>query len=483
MEITELRKLVDRLVALSKESETVEFKENFHSKEEIGERISALANNACLLNQPYSYLVFGIENKTHTIKGTTFRSKKQLVGNEELEVWLLNRLNPRIDFQCFDFEYSNNIYLVLYKIPAAENVPVKFLNVGYIRVNSSTRKLVDYPEKEKQIWKNELTERFLLNTALKNLTLSDIPKYLSTETYFDLMQLPYPSTLENIALRLKEENIINEYDGQYAITNLGALLFAKNLSDFSSLSRKAIRVIKYKGNNKVETERDLIGSKGYAIGFPGLLEWINGQLPANEEIGKALRKEVRMYPEIAIRELFANAIIHQDFSVKGFPTIEIFGDRIEISNPGQPIIHSDRFIDEYGSRNEKLADIMRRMGFCEEKGSGLDKTIFNVELYQLPPVRITVQENRTIVTLFAYKALNSMDKEERQSACYQHACLKYVSNEKMTNQTFRERLGIEEHNAALASRIIKDTLEAKLIKEDNPDNHSRKFRKYVPWWA
>ena len=159
------------------------------------------------------------------------------------------------------------------------------------------------------------------------------------------------------------------------------------------MSRKAIKVIKYKGNNKVETERDLIGSKGYAIGFPGLLEWINGQLPANEEIGKALRKEVRMYPEIAIRELFANAIIHQDFSVKGFPTIEIYGDRIEISNPGQPIIHSDRFIDEYGSRNEKLADIMRRMGFCEEKGSGLDKTIFNVELYQLPPIRIIVHES------------------------------------------------------------------------------------------
>ena len=483
MEIIELRKLVDRLVSLSKESETVEFKANFHSKEEIGERISALSNSACLLNQPYSYLVFGIENGTHHIIGTTFRSKQHMVGNEELEVWLLNRLNPRIDFQCFDFEYQEGIQLSLYKIPATENVPVKFLNVGYVRVNSSTRKLIDYPEKEKQIWKNELTEKFMLNVALKNLTLSDIPRYLSTETYFDLMHLPYPSNLENVALRLKEENIINEYEGQYAITNLGALLFAKNLKDFSTLTRKAIRVIKYKGNNKVETERDIIDSKGYALGFTGLLERINGQLPANEEIGKSLRKEVRMYPEIAIRELVANSIIHQDFSVKGFPTIEIYGDRIEISNPGQPIIHSDRFIDEYGSRNERLADIMRRMGFCEEKGSGLDKTIFYVELYQLPPVKITIQENRTIVTLFAYKALNNMDKMERQNACYQHACLKYVSNEKMTNQTFRDRLGIEEHNSALASRIIKDTLDAELIKEENPENLSRKYRKYIPWWA
>lgn len=483
MEEIEFRKLVDRLVALSKESEIVEFKENFHSKEEIGERISALANSACLLNQPYAYILFGIKNDNHQIIGTSFRSKKHMVGNEDLEVWLLNRLNPRIDFQCFDFEYSDGIFLALYKIPATENVPVKFLNVSYIRVNSSTRQLINYPEKEKQIWKNELTEKFLLNTAIKNLTLSDIPRYLSTETYFDLMHIPYPTSLENVALRLKEENIINEYEGQYAITNLGALLFAKNLKDFSSLDRKAIRVIKYKGNNKVETERDMIGSKGYAIGFTGLLEWINGQLPANEEIGRSLRKEVRMYPEIAIRELVANSIIHQDFSVKGFPTIEIFNDRIEISNPGQPIIHSDRFIDEYGSRNERLADIMRRMGFCEEKGSGLDKTIFYVELYQLPPIKITVQENRTVVSMFAYKTLNSMDKEERQNACYQHACLKYVSNEKMTNQTFRERLGIEEHNSALASRIIKETITAHLIKEENPENQSRKYRKYIPWWA
>lgn len=483
MEEIEFRKLVDRLVALSKESEIVEFKENFHSKEEIGERISALANSACLLNQPYAYILFGIKNDNHQIIGTSFRSKKHMVGNEELEVWLLNRLNPRIDFQCFDFEYSDGIFLALYKIPATENVPVKFLNVSYIRVNSSTRQLINYPEKEKQIWKNELTEKFLLNTAIKNLTLSDIPRYLSTETYFDLMHIPYPISLENVALRLKEENIINEYEGQYAITNLGALLFAKNLKDFSTLDRKAIRVIKYKGNNKVETERDMIGSKGYAIGFTGLLEWINGQLPANEEIGRSLRKEVRMYPEIAIRELVANSIIHQDFSVKGFPTIEIFNDRIEISNPGQPIIHSDRFIDEYGSRNERLADIMRRMGFCEEKGSGLDKTIFYVELYQLPPIKITVQENRTVVSMFAYKTLNSMDKEERQNACYQHACLKYVSNEKMTNQTFRERLGIEEHNSALASRIIKETITAHLIKEENPENQSRKYRKYIPWWA
>lgn len=483
MEIVELKKLVDRLVSLSRESEIVEFKASFHYKEEIGERISALANSACLLNQPFAYLVYGVENMTHDILGTSFSSKNFMVGNEELELWLLNRLNPRIDFQCFDFEYSDGKKLVLYKIPAAENVPVKFLNISYVRVNSSTRRLLDYPEKEKQIWKNEVMEKFLLNIALKGLSMSDVTKYLSTETYFDLMKLPYPSNTEGVLNRFKEEYLVSEYDGQYAITNLGALLFAKNLNDFPGLSRKAIRVIKFKGKNKVETERDLIGTKGYALAFTGLLEWINGQLPANEEIGRSLRRDVRMYPEIAIREIVANSIIHQDLSIKGFPTVEIYSDRIEISNPGQPIIQTDRFIDEYGTRNERLADIMRRMGFCEEKGSGLDKTIFYVELYQLPPIKITVQENRTIVSIYSYKKLNNMDKLERQNACYQHACLKYVSNEKMTNQSLRERLGIEEQNSALVSRIIKDTIDAKLVKDDNPETQSRKYRKYIPWWA
>jgi len=190
-----------------------------------------------------------------------------------------------------------------------------------------------------------------------------------------------------------------------------------------------------------------------------------------------------MYPEIAIRELVANALIHQDLSVKGFPMVEIFSDRIEISNPGNPLITPDRFIDSYISRNEKLADLMRRMGFCEEKGSGLDKVIFYNELYQLPPINVITDENRTRVTLYSYKKLNDLDKKEKIRACYQHACLKWVSNEKMSNQSLRERFQIEDHNYSIASRIIRDALEEKIIKEDDPESKSRKYASYVPYWA
>lgn len=76
-----------------------------------------------------------------------------------------------------------------------------------------------------------------------------------------------------------------------------------------------------------------------------------------------------------------------------------------------------------------------------------------------------------------------MDKKDKIRACYQHACLCYVSNEKMTNQSLRERFKIDEKNAAIASRILKDTLSAELIKEDDPSSNSRKYARYIPFWA
>ena len=200
------------------------------------------------------------------------------------------------------------------------------------------------------------------------------------------------------------------------------------------------------------------------MGFEGLVDYINDQLPQNEEISKAVRETVRMYPVKAIREIVANAIIHQDYREKGSPVIEIYSDRIEFTNPGLPVITPIRFIDEYQSRNEITADIMRRMGICEEKGSGIDKVIAQCELFQLPAPDFRTQEKHTNVIMYAHQNLNNMDKKDKIRACYQHCVLKYVSNEKMTNQTLRERFKIEEKNSAIASRIIGDTIEEKLIK-------------------
>ena len=164
--------------------------------------------------------------------------------------------------------------------------------------------------------------------------------------------------------------------------------------------------------------------------------------------------------------------------------IEIFVDRMEITNPGIPLIDTLRFIDHSPeSRNETLAGLMRRMGICEERGSGVDKVIFECEFAQLPAPDFVKGDNFTRVTLFAPKTLRQMDNSDKIRACYQHACLKYVSGETMTNESLRSRFNIDQKNYATASRIIKSTLETELVKLADPFNKSKKHTAYVPFWA
>jgi predicted HTH transcriptional regulator len=215
----------------------------------------------------------------------------------------------------------------------------------------------------------------------RGLDAQQVVELLDTQTYFELLKLPYPTDRVGVMDRLSNERLIDMSDGAYAIRRIGALLLAKRLADFEELARKAPRVVVYQGTSKLETKLDQVGTKGYAVGFQGLIRFIMGQLPQNEVIEDALRKEVKLVPEVVIRELVANALIHQDLAMTGVSVmVEIYAHRVEISNPGEPVVPVARFIDGYQSRNERVADLMRRMGICEEKSSGIDKVVSAAEV-------------------------------------------------------------------------------------------------------
>jgi ATP-dependent DNA helicase RecG len=325
---------------------------------------------------------------------------------------------------------------------------------------------------------------WLLQPALKDCDDDKVVQLLDTQSYFDLLHLPYPINRAGVLERFETEKLIQREGAGWTITNLGGMLFAKKLEQFDRLARKAARVIVYEGTNKLKTKLDKPGTKGYAVGFQGLLEFINGLVPSNEVIEQALRREVKMFPEIAVRELVANALIHQDFTESGTSAvIEIYDDRMEISNPGKPFISPDRFIDEYQSRNERLADLMRRLGICEEKGSGVDKVVQSAEAFQLPAPDFRVSERRTAVVLYGHREFEDMDRNDRIRACYQHCCLRYVMNEKMTNQSLRERFKLPEDKTATVSQIIAGTVDAGKIKLADPTQTSTRYRNYVPAWA
>lgn len=477
--------IVKELQAFPKECEWVEFKVDNSNPQEIGEYISALSNSSCYHNQRFGYLVFGVENKSHRIIGTSFKPARKKVKGQELENWLATQLNPRIDFSFFEVKV-NNLPVVVVRVDSTLHTPVKFRGVSYIRVGSYKKKLQEHPEKERKIWSKDSSRVFEKEIAISNVTQTQVTELLDYPSFFELLSLPIPSNSFLIIEKLIQEKIIIERtNSTYDITNLGAILFAKNLNEFDKISRKAIRVIFYDGNTKRRTLKEQTGQKGYAVGFEGLINFIHDRLPSNEIIEKAIRKEVPVFPILAIRELVANAIIHQEFAISGSsPMIEIFDNRIEITNPGKPLIDPLRFIDHSPeSRNEKLASYMRRVGICEERGSGIDKVIHECEVFQLPAPDFIVGEKYTRAILYSPRTLRQMDKRDKVRACYQHCCLKYVMGEYMTNESLRERFGIKPENYSMASRIISDTIKSGFIKDYDPESTSKKYAKYIPIWA
>jgi len=480
----EATELLNELLGLEGERECVEWKLNNTYPDAVGEYISALANSACLLGEPRAYLIWGINDTTREIVGTNLTPRTVKIGNEELESWLSHHLAPRPDFRIHQ-NVVNGKPVAFLEIPAASHTPVRFKDFEYIRVGSYKKKLRDFQEKERALWAKLAAASFETGIAANSLTVPDALRLLAIRPFFRLLGEAVPATEAEVVERLVLERVlVRSADALVDVTNLGAILLAVDLARFG-LSRKGVRVIEYRGVRRTDGTREASGRMGYGVGFEALIHNINARLPPNQVIGEALRVDVPLYPSIAIRELVANALIHQDFSIGGSgPMVEIFSDRIEITNPGAPLIDIERLLDAPPqSRNDSFALMMRRLGICEERGSGIDKVVEAVEVFQLPAPDFVVNSNHTKTTLFAHRPLTKMSRNDRTRACYQHACLQYVSGDELTNKSLRTRFAISARDYSVCSRIIADTLNLNLIKPADPESNSKKHAKYVPFWA
>ena len=476
--------LINDLRAKPAELSWIEFKHNNDDPEMIGKLCSALSNSARIDGQECAYVVWGIENETHRVVGTTFEPDTKKVGGQVFQMWLVGRLQPKPAFQFRTVNHPDG-RVVLLEIPAPTQAPIAFDGIPYVRIGSGTPKLTDHPERYQQIIERMRPYSWEHGMAARYVSADYVLSSLDYIAYFSLIGIPAPDNRQSILERLKADQLIERDVGEkWNVTNLGAILFATELERFGpSIARKGVRLVAYDGVDrtaKVTHRHD--GRRGYASGFQGLISYINGLLPQNEHIGQALRESRPLFPTLAIRELIANALIHQDMTITGMgPQIEIFKDRIEITNPGKPLLLTDRMIDlPPRSRNEAVASLMRRMGICEEQGSGLDKVLRQVEVYQLPPPLLRADDQSMQVILYGPRTFAEMTAEERTRACYFHAVLRYLSGERMKNATLCERFGIDPRNAAQASGVIKRALQANYIKVADPD-HPRAG--YLPGWA
>ena len=426
------------------------------------------------------------EGGGHLLLGVTDKLPRSVIGSQaftnimDITEKLFQWLGFRIDVE--EVMHTNG-RVIIFSIPSRPKGTAYQYKGAYLM--RSGEELVPMSEDFLRRIFAEGTPSWLEQPARSKILAQDVIQLLDTQMYFDLLKFPYPSEQKGVIERLVSENLISDhFDGTFTIANIGAILLAKNLNDFPTIKRKAARVIVYKGESKLETVSDLQGEKGYAGGFIGLVKYVMDKLPQNEIIEDAIRKSIKLVPEVVIRELLANALIHQDFEIQGMsPVIEVYSNRVEISNPGIPIVPIERFIDGYQSRNEKLADFMRRFGICEEKSSGIDRVIQTAEIMQLPAPDFLSEHKRTTVIIYGPKEFEDMDGNDRIRACYQHCALQYVFRKSMSNQTLRERFGLSERKSNIISTIINSTMEQGLIKNDPSAPDSRRYARYIPIWA
>lgn len=293
-----LDKLINELRKLPTETQWVEFKHNNYEPAMIGQDISALANSAAIHEKSCAYMLWGIDDDTHEIVGTDYDLQTLKKGNQELENWLRSLLSRNADFEFYSVP-MNDVTVGVLIIYRAANQPVTFEKVDYIRVGSYTKKLNEYPALQAQLWDRIRNSKFEERYAKQDLELKDALRLIDYSAYFDIKGTPQPTDMQGIShYMLEEEIIVRQDNGLYAITNMGAILLAKRLADFPRISRKAVRVVQYSGNNRLNMLKEDVGGKGYVVGFEGLIKFIEALIPTQELITGALREKKDSLPRI-----------------------------------------------------------------------------------------------------------------------------------------------------------------------------------------
>lgn len=374
MNQAELIALVDRLRGLPHETEWLEFKRNNAEPQEIGEYLSALANEAALLNQPRGYLIFGLEDGSHAVEGTRFDPyTAKAKGNQDLLPWLAAQLqpNPGIEPFCVDHPEGR---VALLAVGPARGRPVEFQGQGYCRAGTSKTKLSNHPEKARRLWSQGLDWSA---SVCDGASLADLdPQAINKAREQFLIKHPQQATE---LTTWDDRTFLNKARllRQGAITHTAVLLLGR--PEAATLLSPSVAKVSWilKDAHKHELDYAHIGPP-FLLAGDQLLQRLRNLTVRALPSGTLFPQELSQYDPWVLREALHNAIAHQDYLRHGRITVVEFPDRVLISNLGdflpgsvQTVIEQDAPQELY--RNRMLADAMVELNLIDTQGGGIKR--------------------------------------------------------------------------------------------------------------
>lgn len=370
----ECTSLLDRLRAEPRETEWLEFKRDRYEPQVLGEYISALANSACLLGKPRAYLVFGIEDGTHAVAGTSFDpAGEKGVGNQLLPIFLSQGLQPNVGYEFYPFTYHGK-QVVLFEINPAFGRPVKFKGVAYVRDGTSKTQLTNHPDKERQIWSRHVDWSA---QVCESASLADLDEAAIAKARREF-KTKYPHQATE-ADRWDDKTFLNKAKVtiQGRITNAALLLLGK--SESSTLLNPSVARISWLLKNERNADLDYEHfSPPFLLAGERVLARIRNLTVRELPGGTLFPIEMTQYDTWVIREALHNCIAHQDYGLRGRIQVVETPESLLLTNVGsflpgkvETVIHQDAPLEIY--RNPFLAEAMVNLNLIDTQGGGIKK--------------------------------------------------------------------------------------------------------------
>lgn len=401
MNTADLTALLDRLRAESRETDWLEFKANRYEPQMLGEYLSALANSACLLGMPRGYLVFGIEDGSHAVVGTTFDPQAEKgKGEQLLPLWLSLGLQPNVGFEIHTLAYHDQ-RVVLFEVHPAFDRPVKFYGKAYVRDGSSKTELAKYPEKERAIWNRRVdwSAQVCEQATLDDLAPEAIAKARQEYSTKFRGQIRELAGWDDATFLNKARLTIRG-----TVTNAALLLLGR--PEASALLAPAVARISWMLKNERNEELDYEHfGPPFLLNVDKVLARIRNLTVRELPDGTLFPIELTQYDPWVIREALHNCIAHQDYGLRGRIQVVETPDSLLLTNVGgflpgrvEKVIEQDAPLEIY--RNPFLAEAMVNLNMIDTQGGGIKRMFLKQRqrFFPMPDYDLS-QPERVMVTL------------------------------------------------------------------------------------